>query len=152
MTAREGDRLGLIERRIAEALAEHENEHRYEGGPHTSPMVEPYEYSAEDFAEIAAVVAPLLEGAVSLTSDEIKGLRMALRFGVPDPEPDEIRSARVKLEQAQARAEGQPSPAGAFEQSSGGETIEEAQARQLRGEHAFGPHPGTNAYRGEEQT
>lgn len=40
-----------------------------------------------------------------LTHDEIKGLRMALRFGVPEPEPAEIASARCKLEGAQATIE-----------------------------------------------
>lgn len=62
------------------------------------------------------------------------------------PSREELRVALV------AAVGGQSSPADAFEQSSGGETIEEAQARQLRGEHAFGPHPGTAAYRGEEQS
>jgi hypothetical protein len=38
---------------------------------------------------------------------------------------------------------GQSSAEEAFEQSSGGETLEEAQARQLRGEHAFSPQPET---------
>jgi hypothetical protein len=36
---------------------------------------------------------------------------------------------------------GQSTAEEAFEQSSGGETLEEAQARQLRGEHAFSPQP-----------
>jgi hypothetical protein len=38
---------------------------------------------------------------------EVRGLRMALAFGVPDPEPDEIASARAKLEAAEERTEGQ---------------------------------------------
>lgn len=41
---------------------------------------------------------------VPLTADEIKGLRMALRFGVPTPEPELIASARRKLEDAQVAA------------------------------------------------
>lgn len=42
---------------------------------------------------------------VRLTLDEVRGLRMALRFGVPDPEPAVIASARRKLEDAQTRLE-----------------------------------------------
>ena len=41
---------------------------------------------------------------VPLTETEIKGLRMALRFGVPTHEPEEIASARRKLEDAQGDA------------------------------------------------
>ncbi len=52
------------------------------------------------------IPASHLQGAVSLTPEEIKGLRMALRWGVPDPEPEEIRSARLKLEDAERRAGG----------------------------------------------
>lgn len=39
--------------------------------------------------------------AVDLTLEEIRGLRMALRWGVPDPEPAEIASARQALETAE---------------------------------------------------
>lgn len=42
---------------------------------------------------------------VVLTLNETRGLRMALRFGVPDPEPPEIASARAKLGEAQLRLE-----------------------------------------------
>jgi hypothetical protein len=46
---------------------------------------------------------------------------------------------------------GQPTAEEAFEQSSGGETLEEAQARQLRGEHAFSPQPDTRGATDEPQ-
>lgn len=45
---------------------------------------------------------PLMpETDVTLTLDEIVGLRMALIFGVPDPEPDVIASVRAKLNTAE---------------------------------------------------
>lgn len=48
----------------------------------------------------------LIHEQASLTYEEVKGLRMALRFGVPTPEPPEIASARGKLDAEQARLEG----------------------------------------------
>lgn len=59
-----------------------------------------------EMEQVEYVPVATLRGAVSLTPEEIRGLRMALRFGVPDPEPDEIRSARVKLEAAEHAALG----------------------------------------------
>lgn len=44
------------------------------------------------------------EIAVTLTVLESQGLRMALAFGVPDPIPDEITSARHKLLAAERAA------------------------------------------------
>lgn len=42
-----------------------------------------------------------MEAQVSLTEIEIRGLKLALIFGVPHPAPDEIVSAREKLSKAQ---------------------------------------------------
>jgi hypothetical protein len=42
-------------------------------------------------------------GTIHFTPDEITSLRMALRWGVPDPEPELIVSARLKLETADVR-------------------------------------------------
>lgn len=70
----EADRLrgavmGVSER-IAQAMADHENEHRYElENGSQSTGVEPYEASAEDFEEIAAFVANRLRGAVGPSED-----------------------------------------------------------------------------------
>jgi hypothetical protein len=51
--------------------------------------------SLPDNTNIQAVGdAPII---VALTIRESQGLRMALAFGVPDPEPDEIKAARRKL-------------------------------------------------------
>jgi predicted DNA-binding transcriptional regulator YafY len=41
---------------------------------------------------------------VSLTAEEVSAVRMALRWGCPHPEPDLIRSARLKLEAAELAA------------------------------------------------
>jgi hypothetical protein len=46
---------------------------------------------------------------------------------------------------------GQSTAEEAFEQSSGGETLEEAQARQFRGEHAFSPQPDTSGATDENE-
>jgi ADP-ribose pyrophosphatase YjhB (NUDIX family) len=51
------------------------------------------------------------------------------------------RASRSRRSSLKPPAGGQSTAEEAFEQSSGGETLEEAQARQLRGEHAFSPQP-----------
>jgi hypothetical protein len=39
---------------------------------------------------------------IAFTRREVTALRMALRWGVPDPEPAEIAAAREKLEEAES--------------------------------------------------
>lgn len=57
---------------IAQAMADYENEHRYElTSGSQSTGVEPYEASAEDFDEIAAFVAERLQGAVSTAGEVV---------------------------------------------------------------------------------
>lgn len=57
--------MDLLAHSIAQAMADYENEHRYElENGHQSTGVEPYEASAEDFEEIAAFVADRHRGAV----------------------------------------------------------------------------------------
>ncbi len=57
--------------RIGGAFAERENATRYEGGPHTSPMVEPPEYDADDFKDEARAVLTAL--GLSVAEQEATG-------------------------------------------------------------------------------
>ena len=55
-----------------------------------------------------------LAGAVPLTFDEIRAVRMGLRWGVPLPEPELIKAARLKLEAAEVAIGGPATAAGAL--------------------------------------
>jgi hypothetical protein len=88
---------------------------------------------------VEVVPAEQLRGAVE---ERDKLLRRALRaLGGEGRTSRHLVAQQIEAFLLKPPAGGQSTAEEAFEQSGGGETLEEAQARQLRGEHAFSPQP-----------
>jgi hypothetical protein len=120
-----------------------------------SPVWAGSEESAEKWREIGArVEGPfVLESAGAVEAIHRLNVDWGnVRRNCGDPKCEGDCRWVSQLEEATGLDLGGQSTAGeAFEQSSGGETLEEAQARQLRGEHAFSPQPDTRGATDDSQ-